>query len=136
MLPVEGNVVLAETYRTRIGARQPDDHVERRGLPGAVRAEQPDHLALLNRNVDVTDDGSVLVRLPDSNGLEHDRHFGFDYRDFRVRRETARLRSSPVMTTLSLSTFQTKLVPVAIPVSGPETVAAVPTNVTVPERCS
>ena len=48
-----GDVVVAEGDRAVVGAHQADDHVEGGGLAGAVRAEQPDDLPLLDLDRDV-----------------------------------------------------------------------------------
>ena len=49
-----------------IGLHQADDHVERRGLAGAVRAEQPDRLAAAHRDRDVPHHRALLVGLADA----------------------------------------------------------------------
>ena len=47
----------------RVGRGQPDDHVERRGLAGAVRAEQADDLARADVEADAAHHGAAAVGL-------------------------------------------------------------------------
>src|SRR5262249_1375546 len=49
--------------RSRIGPREPDHHVERGRLAGAVRAEEPDDLAGAHVDGDVVHDPTPRVRL-------------------------------------------------------------------------
>jgi hypothetical protein len=43
------------------GMYQPDDHVERRRLPGAIRTQQPHNLSRLNKQIDLIYDAASLV---------------------------------------------------------------------------
>ena len=51
-----GDVVAVELDRAAIGLDQPGDHVEHRGLAGAVRAEQPDRFAAAHIDADAAHD--------------------------------------------------------------------------------
>ena len=50
-------------HAARVGAGQADGHVERRGLPGAVRTEQADDLAGADLDADASHDRTAPVRL-------------------------------------------------------------------------
>ena len=58
-----GDLLILEEDLTLVGLDQPDDHVERRRLAGAVGAEQPDDLALVDLDRNVVDDRACLVSL-------------------------------------------------------------------------
>jgi hypothetical protein len=58
-----------------VGGDQPDGHIERRCLAGAVGAEQPDDLALLHVDGDVVHHRACLVFLHQILGAED--HLGF-----------------------------------------------------------
>ncbi len=79
-----GDVPVIDVHATRIRRDEADDHVERGGLPRPVRAQQPDDLALPQRDVDLIHDAPLLVDLDqllraDPAALDRDR--GFDLLD-------------------------------------------------------
>ena len=51
-----GDLGLPKNTCPRVGPHAAHDHVERRGLAGAVRTEQPDDLAGVHLDVDAADD--------------------------------------------------------------------------------
>src|SRR6185437_15161344 len=63
-----GDVGAVEADRAGVGPHQADDHVEGRGLAGAVRPEQPDRLAASQPDRDVPHHGPLLVGLADATG--------------------------------------------------------------------
>src|SRR5690606_32499772 len=57
----------------RVGVDQPHEHPQGRGLPRAVRAEEPQHLALFHLERQVGDgEVAVLVRLCQARYLQWD----------------------------------------------------------------
>ena len=60
-----GDVVAVERDAPGVGPYQPGDHIEGRGLAGAVGAEQADSLATPHDHADVLDHAPGLVGLPD-----------------------------------------------------------------------
>ena len=58
-----GDVAAVEGDAAFVRRQQPGDHVETGGLAGAVRAEQPHHLAALQREADTADHRPVAVAL-------------------------------------------------------------------------
>ena len=72
-----GDVLAVELDRAGIGGDQPGDDVKAGRLAGAVRAEQPDHLAALHRDVDVAQHRPALEALaetaPDQAAVVGDR---------------------------------------------------------------
>src|SRR6185436_12050715 len=65
-----GDVVLAEEDAPLVRRGQTDHHVERRGLAGAVGAEQADDLARADLDRDVLDHGPPAVDLPQVAGAQ------------------------------------------------------------------
>ena len=53
-----------------IRADQADDHVERRGLAGAVRAQQAHHFALLHEDRDIVHHTAAAIGFGDLPGFE------------------------------------------------------------------
>jgi hypothetical protein len=53
--------LIAKQDVARIGTLETDDHVERGGLAGPVRAEQPHHLALFNLQTDVVHNATAPI---------------------------------------------------------------------------
>jgi hypothetical protein len=58
-----GDLLIIHEDVAAVRADQPDDDVERSSLAGAVRAQQPDHLSLLDRERDMIDDAPSVVGL-------------------------------------------------------------------------
>jgi len=52
-------------HAARVGAREPGDEVDERGLAGAVRAEQPEELAALDRQADAVERAQAAIALLD-----------------------------------------------------------------------
>ena len=67
---IVGDVVAVELDAPRVGRGQADRHVERRGLAGAVRAEQADDFARRDVEVDAAHDGAAAVGLRQVVGAE------------------------------------------------------------------
>ncbi len=65
-----GDVLIVHQDAPGIGADQPDDHVERRGFPRAVRAQQAHHFALLHEHRDIVHDAAAAIGLGDLPGFE------------------------------------------------------------------
>ena len=55
-------VVSIQKYATAIHRYQTDDHVKTCCLAGAVRSQQTDHLATLDRKRNIADDGALSIR--------------------------------------------------------------------------
>jgi hypothetical protein len=64
------DVQVVDQYAALIGLYQADDHVEAGGLAGAVRAEQADDLAAVDRQADVAHDLAALVALGQMLGFQ------------------------------------------------------------------
>ncbi len=56
-------VVVFQKYSASVGLDEPDDHIETGGLSGAVRAQKPDDLPLIDLDGDVVYDRAGLVLL-------------------------------------------------------------------------
>src|SRR4029077_11706140 len=56
-------VLAVQLYRASIGRNQAGDDVKAGGLAGAVRTQQPDHLAALNRDADIAQHRAALEAL-------------------------------------------------------------------------
>src|SRR6185312_11112184 len=65
-----GNILVVEKHRAEIGRDQPGDDVEACRFAGAVRAQQPHHLAALHRDVDVAQYRPLLEALAEIVGDE------------------------------------------------------------------
>ena len=57
-----GDIFAVEDDAPRVGRRQPDRHVERRRLAGAVGPEQPDDFTRLHLEADAADNRAAAVR--------------------------------------------------------------------------
>jgi hypothetical protein len=66
--PQAGDVLAVRGARGRRRRDEADDHVEGRGLAGPVRAEEADHLARADPQVDPVDDRAASVGLGESLG--------------------------------------------------------------------
>ena len=84
LLGLADHVVARDRRRTRGRPQERREHPQRRRLPGAVRTEEADHLALGDVDVDVVDGADLRLRppLPRLEGL--DQPAGVDHRRFSV----------------------------------------------------
>src|SRR5262249_23540224 len=64
-------------HASRVGAQQPADQPDRRRLAGAVRADQAEHLAAIDRQRQLVDGDRRAV--PFADLLERDDRFGHGY---------------------------------------------------------
>ncbi len=72
------DVAAVEHHPARLRANEPDEKVERRGLAGAVRAQETDDLALAKGHRDIINDATATEALAEADSLdERCRHFGF-----------------------------------------------------------
>jgi len=72
----KSQVLIAQIDVSGIAGHQAHDHVKRRRLAGAVRAQQPDHLAIPDLERQVMDDLAGLVALGKADRAQR-RHLGF-----------------------------------------------------------
>jgi hypothetical protein len=74
-----GDVLAVELDATAVAGNEADDHVERRRLSGAVRAEEADHFAARDGEREGGDDLALAIALLEPRGRElaHGCGFGF-----------------------------------------------------------
>ena len=66
-----GEVLAVEQHLALVGPDQPGNQVERRGLPRAVGAQQPDDLALLQADAHIVHDLPALEGLAEVQPFQH-----------------------------------------------------------------
>ena len=64
-------IVAAEQHLAAARLEQPDHHADRRRLPGAVRAEEAEHLARRDLEVEIVHGDERTVRFAERNALDH-----------------------------------------------------------------
>ena len=75
----EGQILVAQGDPAGIAGHQADDHVERRGLAGAVRTQQADDLAGAHFQRQVLDDLAGTVALGQVSRAQHGLGHGFPW---------------------------------------------------------